>query len=62
MKAQWCEECRHCDLDRLDKFGRGSPCTKGHRPRLYKPLTLSQAHSDDWGWKRKCEDFERREK
>jgi hypothetical protein len=59
MKAQWCDQCKHYD-PKLDADMK-SPCGKGHRPRFYKPLTISQAHSGDWGWKRRCEDFERGE-
>ena len=53
MKTQWCDQCKHFDSDRLAASGKGNPCGAGHRPRFYKPLTLSQ----DWGWKRQCEDF-----
>lgn len=60
MKAQWCHECKHYDAEIVPH--EGWPCVEGHKPRFYKPLTLSQAHSDEWGWKRKCEDFERSEK
>ena len=62
MKTQWCEECRHFDGDLLDRLGRGNPCTKGHRPRFYNPKNLTQAHTGIYGWKRRCEDFEGREK
>ena len=60
MKAKQCDECQHFDGERWNH--KDGPCTKGHRPRFYKPLTFSQAHSSSWGWKRKCEDFERKEK
>lgn len=61
-KTQWCDECRHFDLDLLDATGEGNPCTKGHKPRLYTPRTMSQVINEDWGWKRKCQDFEMKEK
>ena len=59
MKAQWCDQCKHCDFDRLDRLGKGNPCTKGHKPRFYAPQTNHQAHTGIYGWKRKCEDFEK---
>ncbi len=35
-------------------------CSKGHKPRFYKPRA-DQMHMEwhgDWGWKRRCNDFE----
>ena len=44
-----CLDCQHRDLDEE----RGAlTCRKGHKPRFYI--------SDDWGWKRRCTDFESR--
>lgn len=59
MKARQCDECKHYDAEIVPY--EGWPCVEGHKPRFYKPLTISQAHSGDWGWKRRCEDFERSE-
>lgn len=55
MKAVYCDECRHYTTKHLDDLR--TPCVLLHRPRFYKPQTLSQAHSDCWGWKRICKDF-----
>jgi hypothetical protein len=32
-------------------------CRLKHKPRFYKPLTMSQAHTSNWGWKKRCADF-----
>ena len=54
-KAKHCDECRyflHCCATL-----RGNPpppCLKGHRPRFY---SIKSVTSNDWGYKRKCDDF-----
>ncbi len=53
--ANYCDECRHYSMHRIDT--ERTPCSIGHRPRFYTPQNLSQAHSSDWGWKRRCPDF-----
>ncbi len=58
MKASYCEDCKHYAIDPDDDTTWHRPCEFGHKPRFYRPLTLSQAHSNDWGWKRRCHDFE----
>lgn len=52
-KTHWCEDC---------KFRRwvgddGLRCVKGHKPRFYIPSSGNPYH-DDYGWKRRCLDFE----
>ena len=32
-------------------------CGLKHKPRFYRPLTMSQAHTSNWGWKKRCTDF-----
>jgi hypothetical protein len=54
-RSSYCDECRHYSTKHLDDLR--TPCSIGHRPRFYIPKTMSQAHSDCWGWKRRCEDF-----
>ena len=49
MKAKQCDECKN--------FKHLPWCKKGHKPRFYKPANLSDAHSGNWGFKRRCADF-----
>jgi hypothetical protein len=50
----YCLDCRHRDLD--DERG-ALTCRKGHKPRFYAPRA---PHDVNWGWKRRCADFELR--
>ena len=50
MKTRHCEECKFFHTDRFD-----TKCLKLHTLRFYKP---KHPRDSDWGWKRKCEDFE----
>ena len=52
MKTRDCSECRHFEVIR---FGLSDTCDEGHKPRFYKPRSPID---EDWGYKRKCEDFE----
>ena len=57
MKTKHCDECLHSytrDWD-LRLY-----CNKGHKPRFYAPKTISKAQRGDFGWKRKCKDFDGR--
>lgn len=54
--AKHCDECQHFVLG-VEGRAWKEICALEHRPRFYIPQTLSQAHSSDWGWKRRCEDF-----
>lgn len=54
MKAKRCDECRHW---RGGSFG-APDCAKGHRPRFYLPTSIAGAHRGDFGFKRRCGDFE----
>lgn len=58
-RAAQCEECLHFDHKRIDA-GQRSPCTKGHKPRFYLPPTMMRAIYLDYGWRRRCEDFEQK--
>ena len=52
-QTQYCESCKHAHfLDDLDLT-----CDLGHKPRFYKPKPLTNLDSD-WGWKRRCSDFD----
>ena len=74
-RAADCAGCRHWSeglqgVDAPDAcvaiFGTRGPsdfrwwfsCAKHHRPRFYKPR---DPITSDWGWKRRCEDYESRE-
>lgn len=55
MKTKHCDECLHSytrDWD-LRLY-----CNKGHKPKFYAPKDISQSVRGNFGWKRKCEDFE----
>ena len=54
MKTRHCDECTHCDFTVNDKMH----CNKGHKPRFYMPKGTYPHFENDWGWKRKCADFE----
>lgn len=54
-KASYCDECYNLEHP-LD--GKSEPkCSKGHKPRFYKPKSDCR-YSSDWGYKRVCDDFE----
>lgn len=59
MKAVYCDECKHFS-ETLATYKR--PCKAGHRPRFYVPRTTSHAVVGDYGWKRRCNDFEKSER
>lgn len=50
-----CDECEHWD-ETLAAYLL-PPCGIGHKPRFYKP---DKSDSNNWGWKRKCEDYKER--
>ena len=62
IETRYCDECAHADFDfianpKIDnsKF----TCAKGHKPRFYKPRTGKDGYLEfDWGYKRRCLDFE----
>jgi len=56
-RAANCDECRHYDATLLDA-GEGWPCVEGHKPKFYKATTTMRAILGDYGWRRRCEDFE----
>ena len=48
-----CEECKHLSWN---EWSEAPPtCAKGHRPRFYKPKSEVDT---DFGYKRRCGDFE----
>ena len=49
-KTRHCDECRH-----YSPSFAGMHCARGHHPRFYNP---GHAHDTDYGWKRKCVDFQ----
>lgn len=54
--TRYCDECQHLQ----EHYGRPveHSCAKGHALRFYHAQTLSQAHRGDWGFKRRCADFQ----
>ena len=57
-RTPYCDECKHHADMTEDEATWKKPCVLGHKPRFYMPQTISQAHSSNWGWKRRCEDFQ----
>lgn len=51
-----CSECVHFALKPVFKASVAE-CASGHSPRFYAPKSPLDK---DWGWKRKCNDFERK--
>ena len=54
MKTRHCAECRHLDV----KINQKSVCARGHKPKFFTAKTVWQAISCDYGYKRKCADYE----
>ena len=52
MKTRHCHECRF-----LNTTGK-AVCEKGHKPKFFTAKTAWQAITCDYGYKRKCLDFE----
>lgn len=50
MKARQCDECKWYANNATDHV-----CRKQHFPRFYKPRSPMD---QNWGWKRKCDDYE----
>ena len=53
MKTKHCDECKW-----FAQKSSENVCRKQHHPRFYAPKTISQAQRGNFGWKRRCEDFE----
>jgi len=53
MKTRHCAQCKHQDW-KPDR----AVCVKGHRPKFFVAKTMYQAMTDDYGYKRKCADYE----
>ena len=53
MKTRHCAQCKHQDW-KPDR----AVCLKGHKPKFFVAKTMYQAMTDDYGYKRKCADFE----
>jgi len=56
MKTRHCDECKFCDFRKMGEM----TCGKGHKPRFYMPRD-KYPYLTDWGWKRKCADYEKGE-
>jgi hypothetical protein len=54
MKTRHCAECRHLDV----KINQKSVCARGHKPKFFMAKTMWQAINCDYGYKRKCADYE----
>ena len=56
METRHCDECRHYNDE--DVPG-ANVCEKGHKPRWYSQRN-DNPHDLDYGYKRKCADYEER--
>ena len=59
-KTKNCELCRHAEgIGDDDLGGEKLACSKGHKPRFYRPTVgIGMYHTDDdYGWKRRCDDY-----
>ena len=56
-KTRHCEECWHMDR-RIEALDANAVCKLKHKPRFYQPARIMD---NNWGWKRRCEDFKERE-
>ena len=52
MKTRHCHECKF-----LNTTGK-AVCEKGHKPKFFTAKTAWQAITCDYGYKRKCADYE----
>ena len=52
-KTRNCDECKHF------AYYDGPHCIKEHKPRFYSPTIAVDVKA--WGYKRKCEDFAKKE-
>jgi len=55
MKTALCHECKHFKNEHY-LLGKDM-CKLGHKPRFYNPPTMMKYYENNWGWKKKCEDF-----
>jgi len=53
-----CDECAYGHFK--DSLGLQLVCFKKHKPRFFQPKS-GDFTSGEWGWMRKCEDFQRDE-
>jgi hypothetical protein len=54
VKTQQCYQCAHRNFEaELDSI-----CDKGHKPKFFIPRS---ALDQNYGWKRKCADYEERQ-
>lgn len=53
LPTRYCDTCTHFRYAQDD----GPICKKGYNPKFFKPRVML---NDDWGYKRRCEDFEDR--
>ena len=51
-KAEYCDACEHRRWHGIKVL----ECAKGHKPRFYAPT--GNPYFSDWGWKRRCADYE----
>ena len=59
-KAQACDFCQHFDFGETSESEPFAwilkpSCAKGHTPRFFSPR---DPMDQDWGWKRRCDDFQ----
>jgi len=55
MKAKDCMTCKSHSY--TGEYSEKLLCAKGHKPRFYGPR-IGYGDPYDYGWKRRCEDYE----
>lgn len=51
-RARSCIDCNLADFSEEKLI-----CTKGHKPRFYLPKGTYPRYENDWGYKRRCNDY-----
>jgi len=65
MKAKWCDDCEYLsyiDVEKRKQRDAWAMCLMAHPIRFYQPKTLGDAVHGRYGFKRKCLDFESKNK
>lgn len=60
MKTRNCDQCAHFSVIEKGEPVRLKICAKDHKPRFYQPKRglMGWYNIDEWGWKRRCDDFD----
>jgi hypothetical protein len=53
-KSKDCDQCANFKATTSDIE---NPCSKGHKPRFYRPNSLANIYIGNYGFRRVCDDF-----